>query len=215
MIKKLLFLFIFSTISFISHAPKIIIPHTSIYFEQTVPEQLFIDVRVEWIKRILDYIVTINDYKAHDGLTFCNVLARDVLDNRPHPIWMGYGFHIDAFPLDVKSVFPTPFSILSLSIKDAWIKADFAWKQGKIKRLSMEEAQEAANNGYIVWVISARWKHEAIVYPGEYDEKLGCWIIQAGGPGCNGIMQIYDDCAFGWRKTDIRFYQFEWKKLDN
>jgi hypothetical protein len=201
-----------------SISKEIIIQSEEIRIRELQFEQFCLDYRVNNLKKVYDRASSLPEYMAQNGLTFCNVMVKDTIDNRLHPLWQGYGFLIDDLPVDIQSVFPTSFNVLSYSIKTDWKKADRAYRLGKIERLNPEEAQREANKGFVVWVISERWNHEALVYPDQnkYDKELGPLIVQAGGKGCNGKMYITDKRAFGWRYTkyqdSIRFYKFNWRK---
>ena len=216
---KNIFIFIFVFTFYNLFAPGInndlIILKQTISGEQ-IMENIYKNTRVNLLKRVYVYGSQLEAYKAKNNLTFCNVMVKDIMDGRPHPIWKGYGFLVDDLPIDVSSVFPSVFDILSFTIKIDWQMADRAYRQGKIERLTPEQAQREANEGYVVWIISILWNHEALVFPDDnkYNEDKGPLIVQAGGKDCNGVMYITDKRAFGWRyayyQDSIRFYKFNW-----
>lgn len=167
------------------------------------------------LKNILTITVNMKSYKAvkyrKKELTFCNLYARDILDNREYEKYKNWkGMYIDAYACDVSSVFTYPESVIGLSIEIAYQRALVAKKQGKIKELTMEQAQQRVNEGIPVWITSDLFTHEALVCPdfNPYDPKKGCLLAQAGR--YNGIFYASDSRAFGrWFKSkDIKFYEF-------
>jgi hypothetical protein len=144
-------------------------------------------------------------------ITFCNVFARDILDNREYETYKEwFGCRINAYGCEVSMIFPRPTSVLEIKIHDAYLKAIRARDRGQIKNLSPLEAQVRANAGIPVWIISDRFNHEAIVCPDKhlYDEARGPLIAQAGR--FNGVFYASDDRAFGagYKSREIKFYEF-------
>lgn len=191
-----------------------------IYQPDAMPSKAVMETcRAQHLRQAIEKTVSLPCYQARKVLgrwiTFCNMAVRDCFDNRPHNYRRGYGFAVDLLPADVSAVFPKPFDIFRYSIAQAWDRADRAWRAGKLELVTPEAAQWHANRGRVVWVISKQWRHEAIVCPDsrEYDTWRGPLIGQAGGAGCNGIMDITDPRAFGWRywRGGIRFYLFDWR----
>ena len=196
---------------FICHAPSINILHEN-YIPILSYSKTLQSVQVYHLQKVLNKMINIPDYKCRNGLTFCNVAARDTLDNRDHRYWgTTYGFLIDDLQLDISMIFPNSFSILRISIKDAYNIVVRAIRQKRIESVSCEQAFYLAQKGEVVWIISAYRNHEAIVYPyyGEYDAEKGCKIAQAGY--YNTIDWISSDKCFGkgWKSKEILFIHFK------
>jgi hypothetical protein len=178
---------------------------------------------------ILSQVVKLKQYKKRkpknnpDGryTTYCNVLARDVLDSRCKKVWiMGWliggenGIIKDGYDYDIGCLNPDrslESVLLSTTVQLAYKNAIEASKIGIVESISMKEAQERANKGIPIWVSSAKYNHEAIVCPdlkNIYNEKKGCLIAQAGF--YNGIFYISDKKAWGnrFQDTEIKYYEF-------
>ena len=212
MVKKYIFILPFIFIScLISHAPTIIKQHEIYYYP--LPYLKILQLRdAEYLKSTLNKMVNIPDYQRKGKQTFCNVGARDVLDNREHSYWGNtYGFWIDDLQLDISIIFPTSFSILRISIKEAYNIVVRAISQKRIESVSCEQAFYLAQKGEVIWVISAKRNHEAIVFPKEgiYDTDKGCMIAQCGY--YNTIDWISDEKCFGkrWKDKEILYIHFK------
>lgn len=211
--KKVILILTLLTISFSAFAPESQPVIDSHYWPPyRLPAQVTTDIRVFQLQMSLMRMVTIPCYHRQGKLTFCNVGARDLLDNRNHSYWgKTYGFMLDDFALDLSPVFPTAFSILRLSIKDAYSAALKAVWQKRIERITCRQAYERARRGEIVWVISAKYNHEAIVYPDmrPWNDERGCRIAQCGY--YNTIRDISHKFVFGkrWKDPEIMFIVFK------
>jgi hypothetical protein len=167
-------------------------------------------VRARELRDNLRKYVSIPRYQRRGRRTFCNILAVDAIDSRDHSYWgNGYGFMIDDYSYDVSSVFPSAFSVLSMSIKEAYSRAVYAIARDQIKALTCREAFYSAQDGDLILIVSARWRHMAIVYPKEGEfPGWGCTIAQAGY--YNGIFWISGPKVFGrnWKSKEILFLKF-------
>lgn len=167
---------------------------------------------------VLQYAVDLPQYqkgytKWKDGTpkTFCNILARDVLEGENPTAFDTYmGTLIDDYRYDVSSVFERTVDILNITIPEAHRRARLAAALGKIKRLTPQIAQRRANAGVVIWIVSGKYNHEAIVCPDldKFMPERGPKIGQAGG--ANGIMYISDVRAWGrnHRDPEIEYYEF-------
>jgi hypothetical protein len=173
------------------------------YFPQHSEES----AKVFYIKYKLAEYVKFPAYKKRGRITFCNVFARDILDCRTKKR-KTYCFYFNDFYYDISPVFPKLNSIY-INIPRAYKRANKAAAKNRIVLHSMRQAQRQANQGKLIWGISAKYNHEFIVFPGEWSKEKGCWIAQAGDK--NGIFRISDKAVFGknWKDSEIRFYEFE------
>lgn len=160
------------------------------------------------IKQKLVQYTKCEAYQRKGRVTFCNMFARDVLDNRfPWALGKVYGFLFDDFDYDTSAVFPI-MGYIYMSIREAYHRAEKAGERMWIKSLTCEQAQARANIGRLVWIISAKYNHEALVCPGQWSSEYGCMVAQAGWE--NGIFRISDWQVFGqnWCDPEIKFYEF-------
>lgn len=151
-------------------------------------------------------------------ITYCNIFARDVLDNRDYKKLKGwFGVFINDYNYDVSSIFPTPLSILGTSIKEAYRRAIYAKNMGWITELTPFQAQQEANRGVVVWIVTYKYNHEAIVCPSlaPFSEDRGVLLAQAGEN--NGIFFARDWQAFGnrWVDKEIKYYKFNERLPDD
>ncbi len=193
---------------FISHAPVIIKPH-EIYRYPLLYLKIIQYFDAEKLRKVLNKMVSLPDYQRKGEQTYCNVGARDVLDNREHSYWGNtYGFRIDDLRLDISVIFPTSFSILRISIKEAYNIVVKAIWQKRIEQVNGEQAFYLAQKGEVIWIISAKYNHEAIVFPieGIYDPEKGCMIAQCGY--YNVVDWISSEKCFGlkkWKDKEILY----------
>jgi hypothetical protein len=159
---------------------------------------------------VLEWAVELPQYqmgfeKNDDGTpkTFCNVLARDVLDSTfRRTDYMGglineYDYDIGA--VDRKRTIRS--LILNTPIEEWYHLAHLAVAGNEADFISPELAQIEANHGVPIHVISSHQPpetHECIICPDStsYDSRRGVRIAQAGK--INGIMYISDPRCFGW-----------------
>lgn len=212
-ILRLLFFFLLSIvyllISLYSHAPEarmfFYVQEERLYFPQHAEKS----AKAVYVKYKLTEYVKFPAYQKRHGITFCNVFARDILDYRTKDK-KKYCFYFDDFMYDVTPVFPKKNSIY-MNIQRAYKRATKAAAQNLITLYTMKQAQIRANQGVLVWGISAKFNHEFLVCPGEWSSTEGCLVAQAGQ--VNGIFRISDKAVFGknWKDSEIRFYEFKEK----
>jgi hypothetical protein len=143
--------------------------------------------------------------------TYCNIFARDVLDNRDWDKLQGwFGTFINDYSYNVACIFPSAISILGTGIHTAYVRAQTAVRMGWIRELTPFQAQQRANEGIPIWIISDKFTHEAIVCPDleGYNPEYGVLMAQAGES--NGIFHSRDARAFGdkYKDPDIKYYEF-------
>lgn len=211
--KKVFLIFLLLTFSILSYAPNTQISINSHNWPTVISED-HTNPNVYFLRLALRKMVECPYYQPHDHLTFCNVSAKDCLDDRPSRWFDGqYGFMLSDLHLDLTAIWPT--------IREMWIydiKADYraalrAIYQGRVEAVDCREAYELAKQGEVVFVISTtifdRYElcHEAIVYPDmrPWNPDRGCTIAQCGRYCC--ITDISHRWTFGkyWRKINILF----------
>lgn len=145
--------------------------------------------------------------------TFCNILARDVLEgDNPDAFDFYMGTLVDDYRYDVSAILPDTGSILNTPIPVIYDRAAQAARDGKITELTPAEAQAMANKGIPVWIVSKKYNHEAIVYPNldePFDPAKGVKIGQAGAFNVSDVY-ISDPRSWGGWHTDpeIKYYMF-------
>jgi len=168
---------------------------------------------------ILSYYSTIPQYRmiTYYGrkITYCNIFARDVLDNREYLKYKKwFGMFINEYAYDLSTIFPKTTDILITKIDTAYWRALYAKKKGWIKELTPYQAQKRANEGVPIWIVTNRYTHEAIVCPDiiPYHSERGVLLAQAGES--NGVFYARDARAFGNRYLDkeIKYYEFPERK---
>jgi hypothetical protein len=145
-------------------------------------------------------------------LTFCNVALKDAIDNRPSKWFDGqYGFKLNELSLDLTAIWPTIRELWTYDIKTDYKAALKAIYQGRVKRVTLHEAYKLAKRGEVVIIISAKYGHEAAVYPDQrpWVEERGPTIAQAGKWNC--ITDCSHRWTFGkyWRDPEILFIHLE------
>ena len=178
----------------------------------TLSKEMKLRVTLEVYSNIKEYKMIKYGKKKY---TFCNIFARDILDNREYMTYKTwFGCFINAYAYDVSMIFPRPDSVLDVKISTAYWRAVYFAKTGKIKNLTPEQAQKRANAGTAIWIVSERYNHEALVCPdfSIFDSKRGVLVAQAGE--YNGVFYISDPRAFGNRASDpeIKYYEFPERK---
>ena len=109
--------------------------------------------------------------------TWCIIAAWEILKN------LGYDVDLIVKPRDDKA------GIWYTTPDEMEYYAENGARNGKIKIITEQEAQDQANNGIGVLVcataVESKTGHIAVVAPGKYDPQNGCTVGQAGGE--NGI----------------------------
>lgn len=163
-------------------------------------------------------------------MTYCNVFARDFMDSEV--VMTGTGGFIggegslwpNGFNLDFSVMRPgySKFDIIINTTCDPALKNTIkAANDGLIKELNAKEAQQAANDGIVVWC--ATYDHEAIVSPNfvlnekglcskinSYSAKYGPIVGQAGS--YNGRAFVSDQRIWGDRWHEVRYFVFPEKE---
>jgi len=194
------------------------------------------------LQKILDYVVRLPQYKKDyqkggPQETYCNLLARGVLDHEAARVWVKdylpheYNYDISfmnpgksiSYIMTMTMIKVAYDNVLRMSKSGiATAKTHDAILPPQAGKYPIEvdpaSAQEYANEGVPIWVTSVgvgRNGHEAIVYPtgNAVDEYRGPMIAQAGG--YNGIFWISEWRAFGEyyfdKNSDIKFFRFPLK----
>jgi len=170
--------------------------------------------------------------------TYCNVAAYDLFDSRAKLVWWvnvkvgsslkkqyPMGNIIQAYDYDLGKIFPEENyeKILSSPIPYVFDEAIRSEKLGEVRLLTQKEAQEKANKGIPIMIISKKFNHVAIACPHlkwnralgkmelfPYDSEKGCFTGNAGGE--NDYMYMSDKKGFGqldWRSEEkIIYIQF-------
>jgi len=167
---------------------------------------------------VLTAAVKIPNYKRgfdfwSDGRpkTYCNYLALDVLDSRCTKKYTGT--FIDVFDYDIRiALLNEDFAqYLMTPLQTSYTKIQQAVLQNRATDVSPQAAQELANFGIPVLVMSSLYDHMAIVCPNSevYDRTRGPKIAQAGW--YNGIFYMASSEAFGakWSDSEIRYVVFQ------
>jgi len=162
-----------------------------------------------------------NERKYANGqlVTYCNVLARDVLDSRCPKAWImgwligGANSSVEGYDYDISFMNPGKdlmTIILGTGIDVVYNNLLKAAEIGAVKSLTPEEAQNRANDGTPVHIISLKYGHEAIVCPSAlpYNTAVGPMVAQAGF--YNGIFPISDRKSWGtwWTDLEIKYYEY-------
>ena len=190
-----------------SHAPGLMmfsyVPEKTCYFPQHAEES----AKAIYLKYKLQEYVKFPRYQKRGRQTFCNVFARDILDDTVKKK-KKYCFYFADFRYDLSPVFPKPRYIY-MNIQKAYKRAIRAAARNQIIVHSSKQAQKRANKGKLIWGVSAKYNHEFLICPGEWSRKEGCWVAQAGEK--NGIFRISAAEVFGknWNDPEIMFYEFK------
>ncbi len=163
-------------------------------------------------------------------MTYCNVFARDFMDSTL--VGTGTGGFIggkgslfpDGFNVDISLMMPgeTIYNIIiNTTCAPALENAIKAREKGLISELSAQYAQEAANDGVVVWCATSG--HEAIVSPdlilnekgscigvNTYDPNRGPMLGQAGS--YNGRAYASDSRIWGQDWHNVRYFVFPERK---
>jgi hypothetical protein len=202
------------TLSSLLHAPMCALPALQSSFEVTRGEGYsagfsldrgMIQWRVENLRATLKRMTELACYQPHGTWLYCNVAARDCMDDRSHPGHEGYGFMLGALHLDLSALYPDYWSIMHTPIREAYRRALIAVKLGRIERVSMRHGWELAQQGECVYVISERYNHECILYP----DARCVRIAQCGL--CCGVFDIRHPAAF-WMHYNDPEIMFLWIK---
>jgi hypothetical protein len=159
------------------------------------------------LRHTLERMISVDAYRPHDGYTYCNVGAKDCLDNRRSWYDGKYGGMLNDLSLNLIPIWPTICALWSYDIKADYRAALRAVHQGRVERVDCRGAYELAKRGEVVFVVSVKLNHECIVYPDfrPWNPDRGCTIAQCGT--WRAITDISHKWAFGkqWRKADLLF----------
>jgi len=171
--------------------------------------------------------------------TYCNVAAYDLFDSRCNTVWnvsvkvgnslekqLPMGQVIQAYDYDLGNVLPNDDidRILSAPIKSVFDECIIESKNERVRLVTQKKAQELANKGIPVLIVSKKYNHVAVACPHlkwekelgkailyDYDENLGCFTGNAGNE--NDFMYMSDKRGFGlcdWKsERDILYVQFK------
>lgn len=205
--RKLLLFFIMLFLTLYAFAPTLGMFRYVHEKKQYFPQHASESGKAHWIKLKLESYVKHPAYQKNRGRTYCNVFARDVLDDRKKNVEK-YCFFFSDFHYNITPIFPKKNNIY-MSISKAYKKAFKAEKNKLIISLTAKQAQIKSNKGKLIWGISKKFNHEFLVCPGEWSDSEGCWVAQAGE--VNGIFRISANEVFrkNWQDKDIKFYEFE------
>jgi len=173
------------------------------------------------------------------GTTYCNIAAYDLFDSRSTLVWnvnvqtgesvkrkYPMGNIIKAYDYDLGKVLPEDSyqKILSAPIPFVFDECKSESEKGNVRLLTQMEAQEKANKGIPIMIISKEFNHVAIACPNlkwnddlgkmelfPYNEGKGCFTGNAGWE--NDYMYMSDKRGFGslnWKsEKDILYAQFK------
>ena len=171
--------------------------------------------------------------------TYCNIAAYDLFDSRCKIIWYvnvkvgnskqiqyPMGQVIRAYDYDISKIFPENSydKVLAAPIPYVFDEAFKEAAKGNVRLVTQKEAQEKANKGIPIMIISKEYYHVAIACPHlkwneilgrmelfSYDEKKGCFTGNAGAT--NDYMYMSDKRGFGaidWQsEKKIIYIQFK------
>jgi hypothetical protein len=139
-------------------------------------------------------------YAAHDGTTFCNYFAQDVLHN------MGLRDDVDYLRTGTPSAMITWF--------DNYIKNGKATSESGWVKVDAATAQKYANKGYPTVALqdstASAGQHAAIVRPEKggyaYSQSAGPVIAQAGSV-CANYTYVSKTFGDGWAKN-VKYYSY-------
>lgn len=179
--------------------------------KRKVEKIMFINPGAKRLYNTLKKAVALRQYqrgfrKHKDGrpVTYCNVMARDVLDKRMPRVWV-MGWLVSEYDYDIKAIRPEKSLIDIILNTDCRVAYDNLLKASQEKvvhSIGAYPAQFLANMGIPIHIITKEPQHEAIVCPdtARYNSKRGPRIGQAGWN--NGIMYISDRKAWGRKWED-------------
>lgn len=171
--------------------------------------------------------------------TYCNISAYDLLDSRCRVAWnvnvkvgedlkvkYPMGKVMKVYDYDLSKVLPEDKidKILAAPISYVFDECLKEAKIGNVKIITQAEAQEKANKGIPIMIISKEYNHVAIACPNlkwndsigrmeihTYNEALGCFTGNCGWE--NDLMYMSDTRGFGgldWKNEDkIKYVQFK------